>query len=57
MKSKLPEPKKLRYKDFDYSNPGYYFITICSEDKEEIFGRIEKGKMILNEVGMMVNKC
>lgn len=57
MKSKLPERKQLRYKDFDYSNPGYYFITICSDDKEEIFGRIEKGKMILSEYGRIVNKC
>ncbi len=57
MKSKLPERKQLRYKDFDYSNPGYYFITICSDDKEEIFGRIEKGKMILSEYGWIVDKC
>lgn len=57
MKSKFPERKRLRHKDFDYSNPGYYFITICSEDKEEIFGRIEKGKMILSESGRIVYKC
>lgn len=57
MKSKFPERKRLRHKDFDYSNPGYYFITICSDDQEEIFGRIERGKMILSESGKIVNKC
>ncbi|MFZ1290267.1 MAG: transposase [Melioribacteraceae bacterium] len=43
--------KSLRLTNWDYSNFGYYYITICTEEKEEYFGKIENGKMILNELG------
>ena len=46
-----PHRKSTRLKDYDYSKPGAYFITICTDMRKCIFGRIEKGKMILNEFG------
>ena len=36
----LPQRKQLRLKHYDYSQPGYYFVTICSQDKLNIFGNI-----------------
>jgi len=30
--------KPLRLKNWDYSSKGYYFVTICSNDRENIFG-------------------
>ena len=30
--------KPLRLKNWDYSSKGYYFVTICSKDRENIFG-------------------
>jgi len=36
----LPVRKRIRLKSFDYSSPGYYFITLCTEDKEKILGDI-----------------
>ena len=38
---KLPQRKRLRLKEYDYSNRGYYFITICTKDKKEILSKIE----------------
>ena len=34
-------PKKpTRLKDYDYSQNGYYFITVCTHNKAKIFGNI-----------------
>lgn len=42
--------KKLRLKNFDYSKNGYYFVTICTKNRENFFGEIIDGKMFLNEI-------
>ncbi|WP_317854060.1 hypothetical protein [Chakrabartyella piscis] len=34
--------KPLRLKEYDYSQNGAYFITICSYDKKPIFGEIHE---------------
>lgn len=49
--------KSIRYKGFNYSNPGYYFITICTKDKVHYFGCIKNYKVILNEFGILADKC
>ena len=36
----LPKRKNLRWKGFDYSRPGAYFITICTENRRQILSRI-----------------
>ena len=46
--------KSLRLKNFNYSNAGAYFLTICSQDMRCIFGDVINGEMILNEAGQMV---
>ena len=33
--------KQLRLKEFDYSQEGYYFITICTKNRLEILGKIK----------------
>ncbi len=49
--------KSIRLKEYDYSSPGAYFVTICTKDRAEIFGNVVDGKMILNELGEIVNRC
>ncbi len=39
---------------YDYSNVGYYFVTICTRHRECFLGEIIKGAMSLNCVGQMV---
>jgi putative transposase len=41
-------------KEYDYSSPGDYFITICTYQKEYIFGEIINEEMHLNDYGKIV---
>ena len=36
MSEKLPKRKKIRLQNYDYSEPGAYFITICTKSKEKL---------------------
>ena len=33
----LPKRKDIRLKNFDYSSPGVYFVTICTENRKNYF--------------------
>jgi putative transposase len=48
--------RSIRLKGYDYSQAGLYFITICVQNRECLFGQIENGEMQLNDAGMMVQK-
>ena len=45
-----------RHTEFDYSQPGAYFITICTKDRGCLFGEIRGDTMILNAAGRMVER-
>ncbi len=47
--------KSIRLKGFDYSQEGVYFVTICAQNRECLFGTVENGKMILNDAGKMID--
>jgi hypothetical protein len=38
------------------SQPGEYFVTICAQNHEYLFGSIVNGNMDLNEKGKVVDK-
>ena len=44
-----------RIPQHDYSKPGHYFVTICTQNRREMFGAIINNQMILNNTGCMVN--
>jgi REP element-mobilizing transposase RayT len=46
--------RSIRLKGYDYSQPGAYFITICTHLRERIFGEIVDGKMQLNQFSKIV---
>jgi REP element-mobilizing transposase RayT len=48
--------RSIRLLGYDYSRPGAYFVTMCTENRECHFGNIVKGKMILNDWGNVVNE-
>ncbi|MFZ4545501.1 MAG: transposase [Saprospiraceae bacterium] len=52
---KVHNRKSTRIQGYDYSLPGLYLITISCQNKQCLFGHIEKGKMILNNSGKMAN--
>lgn len=43
-------------KNFDYTQNGFYFVTICSQNREEIFGEIKNNQMILNDAGRLISR-
>ncbi|MDJ1471127.1 hypothetical protein QNI19_08090 [Cytophagaceae bacterium DM2B3-1] len=43
--------RSIRLPDYEYSQAGLYFVTICVKDRQCLFGRIDGGQMVLNEVG------
>jgi putative transposase len=48
--------RSIRLKGYDYSKEGMYFITICAQNRENLFGEIVNDKMILNIAGKMVER-
>ncbi len=52
----LPKRKPTRLKNYDYSQKGAYFITICTHQKRRLFGAIKDAKMRLNDLGKIVNQ-
>ena len=48
--------RSIRLKEYDYSQAGIYFVTICCKDKVCSFGTIENGKMFLNYAGKIVEE-
>jgi hypothetical protein len=52
----LPHRRNLRLPEFDYSQPGAYFVTIVTQDRKMLFGQIVDGALVLNDIGRMVKE-
>lgn len=52
----LPQRKSIRLPKWDYSQSGYYFITVCTHNRICLFGKIIDGKMVLDDIGEMIQK-
>lgn len=46
--------KPTRLPGYDYSQGGYYFVTVCTYNKIHLFGEIISGNMVLNQLGEIV---
>jgi len=46
--------KSIRLKDYDYSHPGSYFVTVLVRNRECLLGEVIKGEMKLSEMGKIV---
>ena len=46
--------RSIRLKNYDYSQPGYYFLTICTYKRQSWFGEIKNNRMYLNQIGKIV---
>lgn len=56
MSGDLPKRKKNRLSGYDYSESGLYFVTICTQEREDLFGNVIEGWMVLNDVGKIIEK-
>lgn len=52
----LPKRKQIRLKDYDYSQNGYYFITICTHNKQNTLSDICRGGVLLRPFGEIAEK-
>jgi len=46
--------RSIRLKGYNYSQAGLYFITLCTQNRSFLFGKIKNREMILNDAGRMV---
>ena len=46
--------RSIRLKGYDYAQAGAYFVTICTQNRECLFGDVVDGAMRLNEFGEIV---
>jgi REP element-mobilizing transposase RayT len=43
--------KQNRLTKYNYTQPGFYFVTICCDRKIEYFGQVKNAIMVLNDCG------
>lgn len=48
--------KPLRMQGWDFTSPGWYFLTLCTKNMKPAFGTVVNGHMILNTVGTVADK-
>ncbi len=47
-----------RLRGYDYTRPGYYFVTACIHNREQrLFGDVINGRIVLNEAGRWAEQC
>jgi REP element-mobilizing transposase RayT len=49
--------RSIRLYGYDYSQPGNYFVTICTYQKGNLLGTIVGGKPVLSAAGEAVRSC
>jgi REP element-mobilizing transposase RayT len=54
---KIHRRRSIRLRGYDYSQPGKYSVTICTQNKEHLFGQVVEGEMHRNELGEYVALC
>ncbi|UMX47737.1 MAG: hypothetical protein L7H18_04835 [Candidatus Nealsonbacteria bacterium DGGOD1a] len=55
--SEIHHRRTIRVKGYDYSQDGAYFVTVCAQNRQCLFGSIADAKMELNKAGEIVNNC
>ncbi|MBB6218761.1 REP element-mobilizing transposase RayT [Anaerosolibacter carboniphilus] len=63
-KKESPKRKSIRLKDYDYGQAGYYFVTVCTVNRNSLFGKIvgvddpvHPPLMQKNQIGEIVFEC
>lgn len=46
--------RSIRLQKYDYALAGAYFVTVCTQNRECLFGDMVDGKMSLNDAGRMI---
>lgn len=52
----MPRRKHLRMQGWDFTSPGWYFLTLCTKNMKPAFGTVVNGHMVLNAAGKIADK-
>lgn len=52
----LKARKPLRMQGWDFTSPGWYFLTICTKNMRSEFGTVVNGRMALNDAGRVADR-
>ena len=53
---KIHRRRSIRLKGYDYTQPGAYFVTFCTYQRDEILGEVLHGEMKLSALGRIVQE-
>lgn len=54
--ARQPRRRSIRLRGYNYSQSGGYFVTVCVQERECVFGEVVDGKMIVNDAGRMIEE-
>lgn len=52
----LRDRKNIRLRNYDYASDGWYFVTICTGNRECYFGKIENKTMCPSDIGIKASE-
>jgi len=55
--AQLKQRKNIRMQGWDFTSPGWYFLTICTKNMRSVFGTVVNGHMTLNDAGRVAERC
>ena len=47
--------RSIRLRGYDYTRSGAYFVTICTDQRRSLFGRVVDGEMHLSSLGRIID--
>ena len=50
----IHQRRSIRLREFDYAREGAYFVTVCAQGRECLFGEVVAGLLAQNESGGMI---
>jgi hypothetical protein len=53
----LPNRRSIRLRNYDYSQAGAYFVTVCVEGREALLGDVRNGCMSRSPAGEIAASC
>ena len=54
--ARQPRRRSTRLRGYDYSQSGAYFVTVCVQNRQSVFGKVTNGRMMLSGAGRMVEE-
>ena len=55
--TRRPRRRSVRLKEFDYAQPGAYFVTVCANNRRDVWGKVREGEVSLNSLGHIIEAC